>query len=284
MAIWKNNADGLTWQIDGSGQTDSSATVQSAIDYMANSYGGGEIIIPPGNYLAKTGVTLKRQVYLRGSGRSCTALQCQNFDSSIITFDAACDYAGFSDLFVIGYTNSAATTNAVIVPPNVPVNLRRSKIWGGSSALWNRGVDGEIEDCFILGWNLASLISNGANWYKRCKFDTSGNQVQYAFFQGTPEASNVMENHFDQCDFSGNYQYSIEVNDGGTNTAISVFTGCVISAPIALTQARSTLFSACELGSSSFNSGNGSVSIVGSVAFSPLSVPAASKAGNINIS
>lgn len=274
-------ADVSTW-LSQPGYTPTQA-FQAAIDYMYNNYGGGFVFVPPGNYNV-SGLVIKGGVILQGSGYNCM-LQDQNHDTTVISFDSTCTDAELRNFFIVGYTNSAATQNTVTVAYNVPAKIRNCRIWGGASALFNDGVDGTIEDCFISGWKFASLVSNGANWYRRVKFDVYS-PCSYGFYQGTPLAGlGVMENHFDQCDFSGTYSASIGIFDGNTASAISIFTGCVFSAPIVIVQSRFAGFTSCEFGSSNFTHGSGAASVVGCYGMSPLAFPASVvKAGNVNIS
>lgn len=286
------NSDGTFTlaNVDHTGVTDNSNVINSAINSIYQSYGGGKLWLPrPGGYLASN-IVMRGSVTLQGHGQKNTSVGAVNRDQDVFIFDSSCDYAGLRDIWALGRFNSGSnlTGNCVNVVNNVPVILRDCHIWGGRSAINTSGVDGVIEDCFILGWEIASITSHGANWYRRCKVDTSGNSLSYGFFQGTPTAiippGSVAENHFEQSDFSGSYQKSIYVADGGTNSALTVFDGCVISSPIDLAQQRTTMFSGCEFGSTSFTIGSGTTSIIGSVKLGPtLSVPSAAKAANINI-
>jgi hypothetical protein len=269
----------------GTGRTDTQA-FQGAIDGMYNANGGGFVIVPPGNFFIQN-LVMKGGVILQcsGQGYGGTFLQSQNEDVGVIVFDSTCSHAALRDAFVCGYTNPNATnSNAVSIAVNAPVHISNCRIWGGNSALFNNGVDGQIENCFISGWKFASLVSNGANWYKRCKFDTSGQHCQYGFYQGTPlPGGGVMENHFEQCDFSGDYAASIGIYDGGSGTAYSVFNSCVISSPVLLRQAGHTTFSSCAFGSANFSQASGTCSIVACKAYPAMSAPGAVKSGNVNI-
>lgn len=263
-------ADVTTW-LSLPGYTNTQA-FQAAIDYMYSNYGGGFVFVPPGTYHI-SGLVIKGGVILQGSGYN-SVLQDQNNDTTVISFDSTCTDAALRDFFIVGYTNAAATQNTVTVAVNVPVHIRNCRIWGGMTALFNDGVDGTVEDCFISGWKFGSLVSNGANWYRRVKFDVY-TPCSYGFYQGTPlPGLGVMENHFDQCDFSGSYSASIGIFDGGTQSAISVFTGCVFSAPIVISQSRFANFTACEFGSGSFSHSSGGASVIGSMAMSSVTFPA----------
>lgn len=278
--------------VDHTGATDSATKnteiIQSAIDSIFNNYGGGYLWLPrPGNYQSN-GLIMKGSITLRGHGPRNTLLGSVANNVNQIIFDTSVQQGGLRDLFIAGQQSATSTSNAVTVQDNVPVIIRDCYIWGGSSALYTRGIDGTIENCFILGWGFANIVSNGANWFKRVKADTSGNPVQHGFYQGTPvpvgPPGSVMENHFEQCDFSGNFQKSVSIIDGNTHTAISVFEGCVFNSPIDLSQAMHTSFIGCEFGAGDFNPGNGTLSIVGSVKLGArLSISSGEKAGNVNI-
>ncbi len=66
---------------DPSGQRDSTTAIQAAID-AASANGGGVVYLPAGDYLSKTGVTLKKSgVVLRGAGPEATRLLFADFES-----------------------------------------------------------------------------------------------------------------------------------------------------------------------------------------------------------
>lgn len=265
---------------------DNYQAIQDAIDFMATTYGSGKIWLPqPGGYKTSAMLTIKNGVQLIGHGRAGTMLSATN-DTGVLYFDGSANYAGVYDLFIVGTQSAASGSNTITVADNAPVNLARCTIWGGNSALLNKGIDGTIEDCYIGGWKFASVVSNGANWYKRVKIDTAGVPCGHAFYQGTPVPgkAGAMENSFDECDFSGEYSSSLTIADGNTNTAYSSFTNCIFSSSINLQQARHTQFGNCAFGSAAFNRSGGTCNIVGSYAYAPISAPGASKAGNTNIS
>jgi Pectate lyase superfamily protein len=272
---------------DPTGATDNSAPIQCAVDYMATTYGGGNIWLPwGGSYLIKSPIVLKNSVTLKGQGRN-TLLTAGPNDTGIVVFDSSCSYAGIRDLFIAGFQNAASQTNAVTVARNVPVLIKDCHIWGGNSALYTQGIDGEINNCCIAGWSFASIVSNGANWYERCKIDQGAVPCTYAFYQGTPiPGASSAENHFTDCDFSGSYQSSVMIAEGSANMAVSVFTGCVFSSPINLISANYTSFVGAEFGSPIFNLGTGDASIVGSKSFAPMTVSSRVKLSpsNVNIS
>jgi hypothetical protein len=256
------------------GVTDNGPIIQAAVDWLYNNYGGGRLWLPhPGNYMCRN-LVLKGSVTLLGHGRGNTSLQSQNADFSVVTLDASVNYGGFKHLFVIGFTDHAAKTNAVNVADNVPAIIDDCSIWGGSSALFTRGMDGRYSNLFLLGWGFANLVSNGANWYSNVKMDDAAHAPRWAFYQGTPVMLGVMENTFVQCDFSGAFSDgSVGIYDGGTSTALTRFLGCITSHPIKIGGSKHTGFTNHEFGSPVFVNASGTVSVAGSYAFSPMTIP-----------
>lgn len=278
-------ADVRAWGALGNNVTDDAPAIQAAINFMSVTYNGGIVFFPPGNYHLGSGIIIKTGVILIGCGKDCTSLSNQTANNfNLITFDTSCSFAGIEKLFIVGYTGASPITVTIFISNNVPVVIRDCYIWGGAVCINNQGTDGLIENCFIQPWGTGAVLSNGANWYIRCKFDAVGGVANaYAFQQGNFPPGGVAENHFSQCDFSGSYTDSIIINDGSNTQAISVFEGCVFSSRITLTSYKWTCFSACEIGSPSFNYSGTAISVVGCYAFSSISLPGISKAGNINI-
>jgi hypothetical protein len=95
----------------------------------------------------------------------------------------------------------------------------------------------------------------------------------------------VAESQFVECDFSGNYSYSFSINGGDGATAITHFDCGAFSSPIAITFAKATMFTAAQIGSTSFQSNSGFLNIVGSYAFSATVTGAGARsfAGNANL-
>ena len=293
------SADGQWWQLAVStvtpqmfgakadGSTNDQAALQNAINFMQGTYGGGPIILPPGNYRVTSTVTLKGGVLLIGSGAGDVTTEISAIvDINVINFDATCSYALLEKIFVYGYQNTGATQNVVTIADNALAIIRDCYIWGGSSGLYTAGVDGVVENSFIAGYTY-NVASAGANWYIRCKFDgLPGATPTAAFVQGGYFTSGIAENHFVQCDFSGSFTYSVQINDGGTSSAITIFEGCVFSSPILIQNAKVSMFSVCEIGSTTFTVGTNSTIITGCYAFSGTTVSGAGKvlSGNVNIS
>ena len=271
----------------GNGVTNDTAAIQAAIDYMNTTYSGGIVFVPAGNYYVPGGLTLKGGVELVGEGRGSTTIQAQAVDVTVITFDATSNYAALRNLFISGYQNAAATTNAVSVANNVAVIMKDCNIWGGASAVYTEGIDGYMENCFVAGWAFACVSSRGANWYVRCKFDTAGVAVTHSVYQGAPIiALAIMENNFVGCDFSGSFTNSFTVVDGSNVSAVTLFATCVFGTTITLTTQRFSGFSSCSFGGD-LNKAAGSCSVVGSYAITgrvfSTTAPGAQLAGNVNI-
>jgi hypothetical protein len=145
-----------------------SQAFQDSIDFMAKTNGGGYVEVPPGTYDAG-GLTLYGGVSLRGSGRGCTTIGNGGIDRTILTLNGNMPYSKVEDIFIVGYmppAGAAAVHNVVEVAENMPVDIIRTNIWGGSAALHHMGNDGTVDDCFIAGWTFASLSTGGANWYQ----------------------------------------------------------------------------------------------------------------------
>ena len=271
----------------GNGVANDTAAIQAAINYMDTTYSGGIVFVPAGNYYVPGGLTLKGGVELVGEGRGSTTIQAQTVDVTVITFDATSNYAALRNLFISGYQNAAATTNAVSVANNVAVIMKDCNIWGGASAVYTEGIDGYMENCFVAGWAFACVSSRGANWYVRCKFDTAGAACTHSVYQGLPVvALAIIENNFVACDFSGSFTNSFTVSDGSNTSAITLFATCVFGTTITLTNQRFTGFSSCSFGGD-LNKAAGSCSVVGSYAITgrvfSVTAPGAALAGNVNI-
>lgn len=282
-------ADVQAWGALGNGVHDDTANIQAAIDYMYTTYGsgilgGGIVYVPPGNY-SVTGITLKGTVRLVGAARERSIINGGATNNDTVTFDSTSNYASLEHLEVIGYQNAAATSNGVVIAQGRAVNLFNCHILGGSAGLFTKGTDGMVENCYIAGYT-SNITSNGANWYVRCKIDTAAlGTPTDGFIQGAFYTSGVAENHFTDCDFSGNFTHSITINDTGTSSAITTFVGCVFAAPMVITNAKFTMMSACEVGST-VTVGTNPTAITGCVATgSAVVVSGGGKtlAGNISI-
>jgi hypothetical protein len=267
----------------GDGVADDTAAIQSHIDYMAATYGGGIVGFPPRKYIVGgDGLIVSKGVRLIGASRAATYLQ-QATDNSTVTFDASTGYAELSGIFVQGYQGAKPTRNTIEIAPGVCVFIRDCNIWGGLAAIHHQGVDGTIQDSFICGQEYG-IYSTGANWYIRVKLDTVGYlNPKIGFTQSTSVPPTRMENHLLQCDFSGNFEHSLILQDA-SNEAMSCFQSCVFSSPITISGAKWSNFIGCEFGSQQFQPSAGSAVFTGCTSFAPLSVPGAiDGGGNINI-
>lgn len=258
--------------------------IQNAIDF-ANGRSGGIVFIPiPGSYFA-TSLVQKGSVRLMGCSRNGVLIDGSSSNTNTLTFDATCTYASMENMTITGYTNVAATTNAVTIAQGVPVVLRDCSIFGGSAGLFTQGVDGYVNNCFIMGY-VNGIVSNGANWYERVKIDNSGAVTPVGgFLQGSYYTTGVAENTFIACDFSGPFTtYSIKIDDAGQHSSIAKFgSGCVISDPIIINSAKGTMFIGCEFGSASFTVGTNPTAISACFALTTIVVSGAGKALSGNI-
>jgi hypothetical protein len=277
------------------GMTPSQA-FQAAIDYMFTNWGGGPVIAPPGKFVFDHTVTHKGGVIVRGAGRrGGTTITSNGVDMPLWQFDNTCGLAGLYDVWFIGLQDRAAQQHVVTIAENMPVYMERVDIWGGNSALFNLGCDCRIRDCFISGNGLASVLTQGANFYDHCKFDTVDDlkSPQFSVYIAGPTQTLIdagaMENFFNFCDMSGKWQSgSIYVDDRtspigpiGTNQ----FIGGVMSGAVILQRQKQSIFSGVRFGSSSFVNNGGSVSVGTCTALVPLILPTSVErgTGNINI-
>jgi hypothetical protein len=250
--------------------------IQNAINQVA-SLGGGVVFIPTGNYVVAPGINVPSSVRLVGAGKSCSGLELVwGTDAAVVTLGPDGEYMGLENLSVVGYirnsdgtgissvTGAAATYPCVSVPAGgsggPPVFISNCFFEGGRAGLLMHGSDGCLIDNFIWGWH-AALESYGSNSYIRCKFDSMNNPSDpptlYGYFQSTPPGAGaaVIENVFTNCDFSGNYNYSVwlqphadDVANGVANRMIPHFYACAMSRDIILTYTWWASFVSCELG------------------------------------
>jgi Pectate lyase superfamily protein len=267
----------------GDGSTDDSGAIQAAINSLGGASGGGFLFVPPGNYRVGTTIDVNGAIAFRGPGMPTTSLSALG-DITVLNFGPYSGHSTVDGLWILGLQAGNATKNAVVVADNMPVHFSNSHIWGGNWALETGGVDGAVNNCFIMGAGSGGggILSRGANWYNRAKLDTIGFAVAAGFMQlqGNAFAPSA-ENHFLNSDFSGLFQNSIVIADP-SNGAMAAFTNCVMSTPISVTGARHTRIAACELGANVTTSAP--ISVVGSYGVTPVTVfgPKA-MAGNVNI-
>jgi hypothetical protein len=253
------------------GVTDDSAAILHAVADLSI---GGKLIIPGPTATSQT-IVIGKPVTIAGFGMGISSIGAIG-DVEVLRFMGTCDNGGFRDLGIYGMPALSATKNVVIIETNATVHLKDSRIWGGFSAMYDRGSDGIRENLFLSGASAsgACVASNGQNWWVRCKFDKSAWPQQWAFLQGVSPA-NVpsSENTFTQCDFSGDYQFSVQVDDGGAQKANVVFDGgCVFSSPVLISNALWAAFDGCRFGSSITAGINVPITVANSLALSPTVV------------
>lgn len=273
---------------------DDMAAIQCQINYMEANFGGGILHFPAGLYEVSATIYIPGAEILRGVGPYTTTIQTLGLsDIKAIRFTGGHNtFGGLEKIKILCSQSVEATASCVHVSHNTPVVMSDFHIWGGVHALLQDGVDGYHENGIVAAAarNGVNLFSRGANWYHRVKFNPyAGQTVAYAYAQNTwsqTPNNGVQENHFTQCDFSGNFDYAIAIYDGGTDQAIAVFDSSVIAGATYIWASKATIFSATEFGSSYVYS-NSPISITGSYAFSPTAVGGPglkSCSGNIQIS
>ncbi len=267
------------------GVTDNSVAFQKAIDYMANTYSGGHVLISPGNYCLHHGIVIKNSVQLVGSGIGCTLLHSKQHDINTVTFDGSCFQASLSNIFVCGYEGPNPQTNCITVARNVPVIIRDVYAWNGYNGIYTQGIDGLYDNIFAAG-QICGIASNGANWYRRVKMDQldAGKPSSWGFLHGSIFEGEIMENDFEQCDFSGPFSYSIFIDDStvAPQAKMTFGAGCVFSQRIHVGKAQWTGWNNCEFSGAAFDNGS-PATITGCKSFRPITVANAVKAANINI-
>jgi hypothetical protein len=281
----------------GNGSTDDSSAIQCHINFMNTTFGGGIVFFPPGNYHVASTVVSTKGVWLEGAGQDASLITVSaDLNPLLFAINATStncpvggQEGGMEKMQINGFNNVSSGTPAVKIGGACNVIIRDSKLLFGAQGLFNAGVDSYIENNFIWGATTA-LFSTGANWYIRNKFDQAGTPAatNFAYQQGAPDPANagVIENHFVHCDFSGTYTASVNISDGNGANAITTFDGSVFSSPINIVQAKATMFTGDEFGSTSFNVSSGVLTVVGSFGFSAITVTGAggrSCAGNINV-
>lgn len=272
----------------GDNSTDNTTAIQCYLTYMYNTYGGGVVFFPAGNYKITSTLTVKGGTLLWGFGDTATVITGTT-DFTLLTFDATIRGGGLSGIFVVGYTASTGTQPVVkVIAGAVGAVFRDCHMWGGSSAFNTDGGDGYMENCFIAAFATggASVVSTGANWYHRVKIDTAGVTIGFAFVQNTCViAPAACENHFVMSDFSGSYSTdSVNINDA---YAITVIADSVMSSPIHISAAKGTSLVGNEVGSGTLVVNSvGQIAMVGNLGLGAITVSGSatrSCAGNVAI-
>lgn len=287
----KSGANGCAAAV-GNNSNDDTAAIQCQITWAnANlSGGGGTVFFPCGNYkvtaVGGLPITVPGGVRLQGAGRDCAVITAGNNDVEVLNFTGGSNtYGGMRDIWIVGdEAGGTLTNNAVVVNASTPVVFENFMIWGGNFALQTGGVDSSFRDGFVCGTGSTGgcVTSTGAAWFERMKFDTIGFTVTTAFNQGANAA--VQENHLLHSDFSGSFTNSLVIADTN-NHAITTLEGDVFSSTISITGAKSTMFVADEIGSSTLNA-VGNLILAGNTGTGSAVTPSGgtqSCAGNINI-
>lgn len=272
---------------------DDHPAIQCQVDFMLATQGGGVLFFPSGLYDTAATILVPGAVVLVGTGPFTSTIESIGMsDIEVVKFSGGANtFGGLDKIRILCSQSTEATASCVHVTHNTPVTMRDFHIWGGLHALKQDGVDGYHENGIVaaMARGGVNLYSRGANWYHRVKFNPyAGQTVAFAYVQNTwAQAPNngVQENHFSQCDFSGNFDYAIGIYDGGSNQAITVFEGSVIASRVYVWAAKATMFGTTEFGSQTLVS-DAPISVTGSYAFVPFGLGgtgARSCAGNIGI-
>jgi hypothetical protein len=226
---------------------DSTAAIQAAIDHMNANYSGGYVFIPPvGFVIGPAGITLKSGVILMGSGQNSSFLDGAGQDSTVVTFDGSCNWAGIRDVVIYGFQSTVATQNAVVVSVGAPITMHNVIIIGGNYALDVRG-QGRFYNVAPQGSKTGCVLSSGSSFFTDCSFDVSSG-VSYAYYRAAPNASGGYEDQLVDCDMSGAYVNSVHIDDGTAQRVRTKLIGCIISSPVVVVNHGWTLLSGCEIG------------------------------------
>lgn len=248
----------------GNGVADDTVAIQCQITYMNATYTGGIVFLPCGSYLVSgaSGLKVYAGVWLVGGGSGIAGTACTTIEvagnTTDVTFQvsastATCPsgnhYGGMEKIAVYGYNNSGATSPAVNITAGCNVTIRDTTMFLGSYGLQNDGVDSVIFGGWACGYT-GCVLSHGANWYIRLKMDKFAGTPTYGFNQGA--SSFAAENHFTQVDLTCTCSFSLNINDGGANTALTFFEGSVFDSPISQTSGHVLSITGGEVGSTSF--------------------------------
>lgn len=240
--------------------------------------GMGRYILPAGSYNVDT-IVIPNGVELIGEGQFTTTVYGR------VVFPAN-QFPGRLENLCVAAPNSMQINAVQVEHGCVGVIIRDVRALGGYSALYIAGTDCHISNCYFGdSGGTAAVVSNGANWYERCKIDSQSNPGWYAgFLQGEYSGDGVAENHFTDCDFSGPYTFSIYIDDAHSQ-AITVFNGAVMSAPCFVGHAKWTAFLGCELTARIENAGGAPCTVANCWAASAMKVIGSNlyKSNNVNI-
>jgi hypothetical protein len=283
----------------GNGATDDAPAISCQIAYLNSTYAGGTVFFPAGVYAVVGGVNVLPGVWLVGTGVASSVIKTLA-DAAVVTFTGTgsggtCPQGnhngGMEKMAVYGATSASATMPTVTVKDLCNVTIRDARILYGGYGLWNDGADTSVSESFIWGY-ISALISHGANWYYRVKFDQPGPDTAYNAYQQGPNVPGLAgvpaQNSFVMCDFSGAYRTSSVYIDDSTDTSVTKFVASVFSSPIYSMHSRMVIMMGAELGSPTFVVNDGNLSIVGSYAYPATGITvtggaAKSCAGNTGI-
>lgn len=263
-------ADVIAWGAACDGSTNDTTAIQNAINAVNS--GGGTVFFPAvsGNCKVTGTLSITGSVCLVGATAASSGIIATT-DITVVDFSSAVDQGCIHNLGIYGFQNTGATQPTVTVHLNAKVNMSNCRIWGGFAALYTLGTDGRMYNCFIAGFSTnagaASIISQGANFYTSVKIDTTGGSTVNGFYQAAPSTpGTVLENHLTDVDFSGSYTNSILIDDGAGNSAVTWIHGGIMSSPIVITNAKWTVFTAAEVGSTTFSHAAGTLTLANSFA------------------
>jgi hypothetical protein len=209
---------------DPAGGASSLAALQGQVNYLFETFGGGKLQIPAGNFDVTGGLAVPGLVTIEGLGRGITILSTKT-DTPSLVFQTSNQHGGARHLSVWGCRNSDAGSNAINVMANASPTLEDIDGFFGYAGLFTAGIDGHYTRCHFYG-NVNSVTSVGANWYQECSLDTPDKiQRAAAFVKGAPPAgATSAEDRFMMCDTSGAFDLSLDVQDT-TGQAIIDFIG-----------------------------------------------------------
>ena len=224
--------------------------LQNAIDDLYGSAGGGRIFIE-GRFTRP--VEMKGEIWIEGGHKATSIIACPDgADLTMVHFGPLARGGGLANVSVLGAQvqetldqaiSAQPWTPAVLVDDNIPAMFRDCNIWGRGIGLKTAGVDGTADNCFIQG-RVASIWSEGANWWIRCKADNASQQGQQAFY-APPTGRPPAENRAILSDFTGNYVFSVGIADPAF---IGRWALCVFGNPIQINRAGSNWFALCDGG------------------------------------
>lgn len=276
-------ADVVAWGAACDNTTNDKTAFQDAIDALQAAGAGGILFVPSmgGNCRVASTLAVTGPVCFVGTGPGNTGILATT-DIQVLDFATTVDQGCVENLSIYGFPNNTGTQPVVIVRQNAKVHFRHCRIWGGYAALYTLGVDGRMYDCFVAANSTnagsASVLSQGANFYTVCKFDQAGATAPVnGFYQLAPAVpGTVLENHLTDCDFSGAFTNSIKIDDGANVSAVTWIHGGVTSSPILINNAKWTVVTTLEMGSTSFtHDATGTLTIGESFSASAMNVTGA---------